>query len=523
MSNKRKRNLRKNNNNYQKLIDSVLSRRNLTLSIIVAVTVILSFVIELPKKISESLQVFPTPTKLDFLPASENETLIVVADFDDRAKNGSIGVDPAQYIFEQLQSQIKKDNLPVQVKRLYQTVNENTVQDLGATYKAALVVWGWFDTLSINPHIEKINPLQGYVPQSDNNRLELTAPSKIDLGQIDELSKQVTNITLLTLSLDRYWAGDGNSSLAYLNNIISNTTPQTSNQEILTWAYFYRGNSYFFFKQDATKAIQDYSIVIDKSPKMVMALDNRGSLYYETGQYELAIADFDQVIQIEPNNAIAWGTRGAVYAEKGDFDSAISNYNQALQLDSKDALTYENRGIAYSNKSQFDKAISDYTMAINLLPDYASPYYHRGNSYSDLGKVDEAISDFEKAIQLKPDYFEAYFNLGSIYFSIKHDNDKALVYFQQALKYNPNDSDTNHAIGLILIRKNQIVPALKYLDNAILLAPQNAEPYYTRGLVYELLGDKEKAQQDFRKVLELTNDVELIQKAETELKNLSQK
>lgn len=52
------------------------------------------------------------------------------------------------------------------------------------------------------------------------------------------------------------------------------------------------------------------------------------------------------------------------------------------------------------------------------------------------------------------------------------------------------------------------------------LDPKNAEADYNRGIAYKNNASKDKAVQDFKKVLELNDDIELSQKAQEELQKL---
>ena len=99
---------------------------------------------------------FPQPTPTAFAPATEGQSLIIVADFEDRSGGKYQGIDPAQYIYEQLTAQAKKDNLDVRIERLRHTVDDNTVRPTGETYSATLVLWGWYDALTITPRLERI-------------------------------------------------------------------------------------------------------------------------------------------------------------------------------------------------------------------------------------------------------------------------------------------------------------------------------------------------------------------------------
>ena len=98
---------------------------------------------------------FPQPTPTAFAPATEGQSLIIVADFEDRSGGKYQGIDPAQYIYEQLTAQVNKDNLDVRIERLRHTVDDNTVRPTGEIYSATLVLWGWYDALTITPRIER--------------------------------------------------------------------------------------------------------------------------------------------------------------------------------------------------------------------------------------------------------------------------------------------------------------------------------------------------------------------------------
>ena len=48
-------------------------------------------------------------------------------------------------------------------------------------------------------------------------------------------------------------------------------------------------------------AIDDYTRAIDLNPNYVEAYNNRGAIYNNIREPELAIADFDKVIELDPN------------------------------------------------------------------------------------------------------------------------------------------------------------------------------------------------------------------------------
>ena len=86
----------------------------------------------------------PAPTPLAFAPASAGEALIIVADFEDRSNGQAAGIDPDQYVFDELQDRIERDHLGVRLQHLRQSVDDNTARSVGHVYSATLIVWGWY-------------------------------------------------------------------------------------------------------------------------------------------------------------------------------------------------------------------------------------------------------------------------------------------------------------------------------------------------------------------------------------------
>ena len=109
---------------------------------------------------------------------------------------------------------------------------------------------------------------------------------------------------------------------------------------------------------------------------------------------------YTQQIHKNPKNAKNYDERGIIYKEKGEYDLAIADYTKAIQLDPKYDYAYNGRGIAYYNKKQYDLAIADYTQAIKLDSKNKYAYNNRGFAYKDKGIKNQAIRDFKKVIEL---------------------------------------------------------------------------------------------------------------------------
>ena len=135
--------------------------------------------------------------------------------------------------------------------------------------------------------------------------------------------------------------------------------------------------------------------------------NDRGMIYLEQGEYQLAIDAFDEAIRLDPQDAIAYYNRGIAYNGQGRgdtrgaarFNRAKQDFDQAIRLNPQ-ADAYYNRGVAYRNLGQYENAIEDFDEATSLDPQYAEAYYLRGSVYGALGKSVEAERDFAKAKEL---------------------------------------------------------------------------------------------------------------------------
>lgn len=114
-----------------------------------------------------------------------------------------------------------------------------------------------------------------------------------------------------------------------------------------------------------------------------------------------------------------------------------------------------------------DQAITLLTKAIDSKEEsgrtLANMYYLRGGLYGQAAKFDEAVADYGKAIEQMPDHAAAF-------------HDRAVVYAQQ---------------------KN-FPAALDDLARAQFLLPNSPLPHFNRGRVYEIMGKRNEAIQEYR-------------------------
>ena len=187
------------------------------------------------------------------------------------------------------------------------------------------------------------------------------------------------------------WATDDQLKLAFNNRAIANG---------------YLGS--------IAKAIDDYGRALALDPHYGNARYNRGSLYLETRQFDLAISDFDGVIALAPDRADAYNNRGLAALESGQLDASIADFSVAIELDPSVAYPYNNRGVAWRRKGDLRRASADFAAAVDLFPEYTGARNNRGEVSALLGRSDLAELDFKRVLDIDPKHEKARLNLRKI-------------------------------------------------------------------------------------------------------------
>lgn len=84
---------------------------------------------------------------------------------------------------------------------------------------------------------------------------------------------------------------------------------------------------------DKRKAIDFYTYALRANRDYGPAYNNRGSIYFDLSQLDLAMADYNEAIRVDPQNSWAWANRGVLYTYFRNKKQAISDLNRALDID----------------------------------------------------------------------------------------------------------------------------------------------------------------------------------------------
>lgn len=88
--------------------------------------------------------------------------------------------------------------------------------------------------------------------------------------------------------------------------------------------------------KDTSKALSDYSRVLEIDTANINAYTNRAEIYILRQEFDKALDDCNKGLILDPENIRLYYKRAAIYERKNEYDEAIADYEKVLDLDRHD-------------------------------------------------------------------------------------------------------------------------------------------------------------------------------------------
>ena len=295
-------------------------------------------------------------------------------------------------------------------------------------------------------------------------------------------------------------------------------------------------------RHEFNKALEWGKKAVDLNGYKTYAYGVMGDAQIELGQYEAAVETFQKMVDLRPDLS---SYSRVSYARElyGDVPGAIDAMQKAVNAGSpaaeNTAWTRVQLGNLYFNSKQISKAETEYNNALSAYPNYLHALAGLGQVEAARGKLDEAIDLYKRSVAIVPlpQYLSA---LGDIY-TIKGDTAAAkeqydlVLYIYKLFEANGvnagmekaafladqnrdsaeavqlagdaakerTDVHTEDSLAWALYRAGRYPDALAAEQQAMRLGTQNALFYFHLGMIYNKLGDTDKARQNLQKALDI--------------------
>jgi len=149
-----------------------------------------------------------------------------------------------------------------------------------------------------------------------------------------------------------------------------------------------------------------------------------------------------------------------------------------------------------------------FSLTFNLLASverYREAHGLLGFYLGQLGRVPEAIVQFEQALRFDPDNAEAHHSLG-VALGRTGKTQEAIEHFEQSLRIKPDYAEAHNNLGIILAHGGRVPEAIEHYERALRLNPDFAEAHYNLGSALERTGRVREAIEHYERALQIKPD-----------------
>lgn len=216
-----------------------------------------------------------------------------------------------------------------------------------------------------------------------------------------------------------------------------------------------------------------------------------------------AIAEFEKIVSLTPNSVEDRMVLGQLYTVKHDSKKAEEQFKiaQSIEPDSEDVILNLARLYAESgNIEQAAKVIE----AVPADDRTAKMEFTLGAAYDQLKRPKDAISAYQRAADIEPGDPHTLEALAQALLS-NNQLDEALKQYQQLAEADADSAEPLVHIAEIQRRQGKLQDALATIQKARKLDPTNLEAGYNEGLLLDVLGHFNEAEQTYSAMVDLTS------------------
>jgi tetratricopeptide (TPR) repeat protein len=307
-------------------------------------------------------------------------------------------------------------------------------------------------------------------------------------------------------------------------------------------ANFLKGRIYLV-KRDLENALERFNLVVRERPRYAMAYYFKALCLIGKGENKLAEPDLVKSLELDPRLLDARLILAETYLRKRDKDLARQQIEQALKLSPRHPRTLTLQGNLKILEQDAKGAEAAFKQVIESAPDYAPGYVRLGLLYYMTKRQDEALASFRKALEINPRQTEALSLMVGIYvrdkkynealqvceklkektgedtsnvaviehlegniFLAKKDQEKARSHFEKAIKTDPNMLAPYVSLAKIYVEGKKLDQAISQYESVLNKQPKYLAGYMALGTIYDLKGDGNKAEDYYRRALEIRRD-----------------
>ncbi len=231
--------------------------------------------------------------------------------------------------------------------------------------------------------------------------------------------------------------------------------------------------------------------------------DREKSKYYlahyfmKTGDTQRAIKELNQNINSNKKAYHSMTLLANIYFKQNNLSKAMDLYENAYKIKKNDPQTLMGIADLYMLKKDYKNALDFYVKAAKRDKHNAKALINASLCYKMLNMTDKSVEYANKALEQENIDSEIY------YIASKVNEIKNIQYLKKSVSINPTYTNAWLELADIAIANNRTDLAQTYLKPVKYVDAKNSKYYYYSGLINKKKGNKEAANADFKKALEL--------------------
>ncbi|MFH1530969.1 MAG: tetratricopeptide repeat protein [Pseudomonadota bacterium] len=172
--------------------------------------------------------------------------------------------------------------------------------------------------------------------------------------------------------------------------------------------------------------------VLAVKPTDVVALNTRGLIYMQRGEYTIAKWVFEnKVLKLDNGSTEAHNNLGLAYYKLAETPKAVRHFRVAIQLNESNLSARLNLAAIYLNYLNYEKALEQYDYVLNARPDNVEAMIGKGSCHVGDADYDEGFTWWQKAVTADNTKLELVDRIAKIYATRLTDFDKAAEAYDQ--------------------------------------------------------------------------------------------
>lgn len=251
--------------------------------------------------------------------------------------------------------------------------------------------------------------------------------------------------------------------------------------------------------RDAEGAVRQYLEKNDTSADGHYLL---GYILFREDNPKASLDEYKKSSAYRTPSALDFAVMGCDYFLLEDYTAADQWLTKSVEMDPRDARAQYYLGRAKYNEKRFDEAVRAFTECLKLDAKNVKAADNLGMAYEGLGKTEDALAAYRSAVAMEAGTTskspEPYLNLGTLLAETARPSE-AVGYLEQAVQIAPNDAQAHRELGKAYMALDRMGEAKQELEKAVAIEPESAPTHFLlaqvdrkRGLAEEALleGDR---------------------------------